>query len=430
MRVIRGILSSIVITILLLQSGTGMLLAANPMPSGVVISEISMGSEDSASDEFVELYNNSSVDITLSGWAIYYKSSTGKTWTKKANFTENSVIHAHDFYLIASSRLGADVSMTSGMSQTSGIIQIRDNTGSTIDLVGWGSADTFEEQSAPSTQAGEVLYRSFDTTALIMQDSDNNFDDLSISANETPKAAPHIEVPTPDVTVTYPKVALSELFPNPASPQEDNQDEFIELYNPNNIPVDLNGWIVRDAGGSSYVIKDKIIPAMGYAVFTSKESSLSLNNTGDVIYLFSPDNTLVDSSADYSDAKEGLSWAVVGNSWDWTVSPTPSTVNSATYIEVDSSKTAASKTTSKKTTTAKKAAKASSKVAAKAKKPASSSNPQDVANSAAGNSNNSLVWSWLLIVLGVGTIGYGIYEYRPEIIGVYHRLITKFRNRS
>jgi hypothetical protein len=44
---------------------------------GIVISEVSMGSEDSASNEFVELYNNSSSAIDISSWSLYYRSATG-----------------------------------------------------------------------------------------------------------------------------------------------------------------------------------------------------------------------------------------------------------------------------------------------------------------------------------------------------------------
>jgi hypothetical protein len=412
---------------MVLHTGANLVIAASPS-SSVVISEVSMGSEDSASDEFVELYNNTGNDIDLNGWSLYYKSSTGKTWTKRASIGQNSIIRSHDYYLLANSRAGADTVMTSGMSQTSGVIQIKDNNGTLIDLLGWGSADTFETEAAASPQAGEVLFRAFDN----MQDSENNFEDFNISANETPKAQPIVEQPTADVTKTFPQIALNELFPNPASPGEDSSDEFIELYNPNNQVVDLAGWILKDAGGSSYIIKDKSIPALGYLVITSAESSLSLNNTGDVIYLFSPDNNLVDNSADYGDAKEGLSWAIVGGNWDWTVNPTPATANSSVYIETDSSKPAATKSTSKKAPTVKKATvkKAASKLSAKPKNSTNSDKSNTDQVSTSGTSNNSLIWSWLLIALGVGTIGYGIYEYRPEIIGAYHRLANKLRSRG
>lgn len=431
MRVARGILSLIFVLTLILRVEIGLVNAASTQPS-VVISEVSMGTEDSASDEFVELYNNSPTDINLIGWSLYYKSSTGKTWTKKASIAQDNIIHAHDYFLLASVRPEADLPMTSGMSQTSGIIQLKDSSGSSIDLVGWGSADTFETQAASSPQAGEVLYRQFDISTQTMLDNDINFDDFNISANETLKAQPVVELPTPDVTQSYPKISLSELFPNPASPQEDSTDEFIELYNPNNQDISLSGWILKDAGGTSYILKDKVIPKLGYLSIYSSESSLSLNNSGDVIYLYSPDSGLVDSSADYGDANEGLSWATVGDSWDWTVNPTPSTTNSSAYVETDVSKPAAAKTTAKKVTAKKASTKAANKSsAAKAKKPASSgtSNQQDPQSSAA-NSSSSLIWSWLLIALGVGTIGYGIYEYRPEIIGAYHRLANKFKTRS
>lgn len=432
MRVTGPVLSLIAIVASLLLGAATPVLAAGS--SSVVISEISMGSSESASDEFVELYNNSNEDINLAGWAIYYKSSTGKTWSKKSSLTSSNIIHAHDYILVASIRPEADAKLTSGMSQTGGVIQVKNNTGTSVDIVGWGTADTSESQVATAAQGGEVIYRSFDDVTQTMQDSDNNFSDFDVSSTETPKLSPAIEIPAPDIATAYPKLSLNELFPNPASPQTDTSDEFIELYNPNNVSVDLSGWILKDAGGTSHIIKNKSIPALGYLTITSAESSLSLNNTGDVILLFSPDNNLVDESADYGDAKEGLTWAVVGYSWSWTVSPTPNAANSAIFVEPDSSKPASVAT---KATTAKKATSTANRTSAKKTSAAKSKAPADAKKSAdssapgsSSTSSNSLIWSWLLIALGVGTIGYGIYEYRPEIISAYHRLATKLKSRG
>lgn len=406
-------------------------LSVSAASDGVVISEISMGSSSSATDEFIELYNNSGSDINLSDWTIYYKSSTGKTWTKKATIVQNAVIHAHDYYLLASTRPEADTVLTSGMSQTGGVIELRSGS-AVVDRVGWGTADTFEGQAASTALAGEVIFRSFDTATQQMQDTDDNFINFNISGSETLKAPPAIEVPAPDIPTSYPAISLSELFPDPATPQSDTSDEFIELYNPNSTDVDLSGWIMKDAGGASYIIKSKIIPAQGYIAISSAESSLSLNNTGDVIYLYTPDNTLADQSADYGNAKEGLTWAVVGGAWDWTTSPTPAAANSSVYIEVDSSKPAAVKTTTKKAAAVKKAATAKPKAAKLAASSKSQAAKKDTNDSPVSTAQSALanIWPWLLIALGVGTIGYGIYEYRPEIISSYHRLKNKFTSRG
>ncbi len=402
---------------------------STPGSTTLVISEVSMGTTSSASDEFVELYNNAKIDVDISNWSIYYKSSTGNTWTKKAALPQNTIIHSHDYFLIASLLANADAKLSAGLAQTGGAIQLRDSNGANVDMVGWGTSDTSETQVAAAAQADEVIYRPFDEQTQTTQDSDDNFSDFDISAMATPKMPPAIETPSPDITTSYPVINLSELLPDPITPQSDSSDEFIELYNPNNMLVNLSGWILKDAGGASYIIKDKTISAFGYLTITSAESSLSLNNSGDIIYLYAPDNTLVDESADYGNAKPGLSWAVVGDSWNWTVSPTPNTTNSAVYVESENTRPASTSKTSstKKAAAAKKASSnKTTKTKAKPSNIASNKSGQDNPNSETSATSNSLIWSWLLIALGVGTIGYGIYEYRPEIIAAYHRLIAKF----
>lgn len=54
--------------------------------SDIVISELSMGSSTSATEEFVELYNNSENVISIANWSIYYRSATGTTYSKKLAF--------------------------------------------------------------------------------------------------------------------------------------------------------------------------------------------------------------------------------------------------------------------------------------------------------------------------------------------------------
>ena len=395
---------------------------------GIVISEVSMGSEDSASTEFVELYNNSSSAIDISSWSLYYRSATGTSWTKKAAIAPATVVSSHSFYLI-STEAGSSTHLTSGMAQSGGVLQLRDSKSLVMDMLGWGSTSLSLGSPSVSAQAGESLYRQYDESSSTMVDSSDNLNDFYITANETPDGLPAVEVEDPQTTTSYPNIIISELYPNPPSDQSESSDEFIELYNPNNFDVDLNGWLLKDASSNTFIVKNKTIAAYSYLVFTSAESKLSLNNTGDVVRLVSPSAQLIDETADYGEAKEGLSWAVVDNSWNWTVSPTPSVSNSSIYVEniVKSVGVtpAIKKATTKKVTTAKpKATKAKKAAASKISASAKTQDPTDSSGPASSALAN--IWPWLLISLGIGTIGYGIYEYKPEIITAYHKLKNKF----
>ena len=82
--------------------------------SSLVISELSMGSSSSATEEFVELYNNSNAFLNLAGYSIYYRSATGSSYTKKATFASTSSVAPHSFFL-ASTIAPNNLALISGM---------------------------------------------------------------------------------------------------------------------------------------------------------------------------------------------------------------------------------------------------------------------------------------------------------------------------
>ena len=395
----------------------------------IVISEVQPGTQSSSGDEFVELYNNTETDLDISGWTLYYKSATGTSWSKKATIAPGSTIAAHGFWVLASV-ISANSQFNSGLAQTGGNLQLRDNAGTTADQFAWGNGDSPLGSVAPAPASDEVLARDFDDATQTMINSDNNFNDFSLSTTATPGGIPVVvtaagnDQSSDTSPASYPSIVVNELLPNPASPQTDGSDEFVELYNPTGADVSLTGWSLRDGGGKIFELKDKTIPAGGYLTLYSKETGISLNNTGDTVSLIAPDGSTLDTTPDYGNAKEGMSWGLVNGEWTWTTGPTPSAANSAAYVEPNG---AAAKAAASKKTTAKKAAaaKASKAKAAASKNPVAKAATS--ATEAAENlSKNSALWMWLLIVLGLGTIGYGIYEYRPEIINLYHKLRAKF----
>lgn len=65
----------------------------------VVISEVQIGSESGANDEFIELYNPTDTKVNMSEWSIQRETTTGSF--EKKNFDETSTIPAHGYYLVA-----------------------------------------------------------------------------------------------------------------------------------------------------------------------------------------------------------------------------------------------------------------------------------------------------------------------------------------
>lgn len=398
----------------------------------VLISEVQTGSMDSASDEFVELYNNSDQSVDVGGWSLYYKSSTGKTWGKKATIADGSSLAGHDFWLFSSAIVG-DTHFVSGFSESGGNLQLRNKLGEVQEQFAWGTGDGALGQPAAIALGGQSMYRLYDEVTRQMVNTDNNFSDFDITNSPSPNAVPVVDTLEPDPNpTTYPSLKVTELFPDPVSPQADVADEFIELYNPSGSTVNLDGWKLRDDSGKEFVIKAKTIAAQGYVAFNITETGITLNNTGDTITLINPNGDEVDQSADYGSAKAGMSWSLINGEWDWAIAPTPNAVNAAVFVEPEDFSSAAAVTKVKQTVLKKPAIpKASTAKAAKPKtsKAATSKAGTGPTSKVGGQTENQASggnwWTWLLISLGVGTIGYGIYEYRSEIQLLLKKLSTK-----
>jgi len=122
-------------------------------------------------------------------------------------------------------------------------------------------------------------------------------------------------------------IIISELLPKPES---GSGDEFIEIHNLLSRPVDLKGWKIDDSeGGSSpfQITSDLSIPAFGYLAFYKSETKIALNDNGDIARAIRPDGVESSHSTNYNSARAGQAWALFGNEFKWTLSPTPGEAN-------------------------------------------------------------------------------------------------------
>ena len=120
-------------------------------------------------------------------------------------------------------------------------------------------------------------------------------------------------------------IRLSEVLPNPSTTESD--DEFIEVYNTGDDAVDLSGWQLRDAAGTTYTIS-ATVSAHRYFSWYRSDSKISLNNSGDSVTLLQPDGTVVDTVSYTESAADDTSYALnAANNWAWTTLPTPYTAN-------------------------------------------------------------------------------------------------------
>uniref|UniRef100_A0A7C4M0V7 PKD domain-containing protein n=1 Tax=candidate division CPR3 bacterium TaxID=2268181 RepID=A0A7C4M0V7_UNCC3 len=123
--------------------------------------------------------------------------------------------------------------------------------------------------------------------------------------------------------ITYSnKIYLNEVFPAPSS-----GEEWIEIFNGDTIPVNLNGWTIEDTNGTIiiYTFNNSLIEPDEFLILYKNVSGITLNNTGDGLILKNPDGAIVDQY-NYSSTPSDKSWSRIelgSNEWtlDWVASP-------------------------------------------------------------------------------------------------------------
>lgn len=139
-----------------------------------------------------------------------------------------------------------------------------------------------------------------------------------------PQAVELTEPPTQyDLTTT---VRINEVYPQPNTT---TNDELIELYNFGDKTVNLNQWTlddVRNGGSSEYVMGERLILPKSYLTLYKPETKLTLNDSGDEVYLIQPNGFELDHTI-YDTAPRGASWSRFDDGWKWSATPTPNGKN-------------------------------------------------------------------------------------------------------
>lgn len=134
-------------------------------------------------------------------------------------------------------------------------------------------------------------------------------------------------------SAALPLVIVNEVLPNPDGDDEGN--EFIELYNPNNTDIDL-GFYVLVVGASApkayHFPAGTSIPAYSYMSFSDDDINFTLINSTGRVSLVDPDGQII-SSGEYIDPPAGFSWALFDTTWDYTNVPTRTAVNQPSSVD-------------------------------------------------------------------------------------------------
>ena len=293
--------------------GVGLSVRAAPRQQAVgsvVISEFRTNGPNGGTDEFIELFNQTSSNICIENWQLRALTGTGNE-AVRATIPAGVAIGPGSHYLIANNGYGGTADLTYGTGIVdNGGIAIFDDNGVKIDSVGTSSTfTTYAEGTSLNPLTGnqdQSYHRSFDSGMGIYIDTDDNSSDFQIVSPSTPENS----IGSPATCNFAPlSVIISEVAW--AGTKAYFGDEWIELYNPGAQTIQLDGWILTNESGSFYISFDSsdsigsgnfflIEHGSGNATSEPEQKTYTsgslLSDNGEAIYLLAPDRSVVDTA--------------------------------------------------------------------------------------------------------------------------------------
>ena len=345
----------ILVSVVVLLSSACVFSPAHAASATVIISQIQAGGAGAATQEFVAIYNNSATEIDITNWCL-----TNKTNIVFACFTAGPsqlrYLPPHSYAVAGSTPLVTalasarfftttymPLSQSSGsMTGGSDTISLINHAGSVVDHYAWTA----------SLAGGSQLERHVMADGLTYVDTDTAADWSVATSTHIPQEGTVLETVVIDLCVniagdqtTIPdgmvvdidkvcrqrvitKIVITELLPNAVGSDEGN--EFIEIYNPNDDAIDLAGymlWVGPKLDVSYDFPASTIIPPHTYVSFSNNDIAFNLLNSSSHIRVTTEDGIVVSEVPVYLDPKDGASWALIGDIWQYTKLPTPASKN-------------------------------------------------------------------------------------------------------
>lgn len=243
----------------------------SPEPAKILITEIQItGGYGFAENDFVELYNPNDRAVNLKGYRLVKRTKTGSSDILIKSWENDVFIPPKGFYLWANSGYNSisflpQATTTQTLSEDNGIaLRFGSNdSGIIVDRVGWGEVQNdFIETQAFSTNPGaeQSIARKLIGEAFI--DTENNADDFEIK--NCPSPGLMFKTCSLSETTSLGEVnhlLISEVYPDKTG----NNFDFVELYNPSDVPVSLANYSLK-------ILKESATTSESLASFSSNHS--------------------------------------------------------------------------------------------------------------------------------------------------------------
>lgn len=278
--------------------------------TSVVISEFRTRGPLGDNDEFIKIFNSTQVAVDISGWKIWISDNVGAT-SVLYTFPASTLIQPGQYRLIINS-LGysgsvladSDISpnsYSSDITDTGGIAISQPND-LIIDQVGMNLDSAYKEGSVINPLLGDSD-QSYSRNYLYgCQDNNNNSTDFVLITPSTPQNSSS----SVSVCPLWDRLVLINEVSWGGTQADDTLAQWIELYNPQSTPVNLNNWYLRIPNKGNIPLSGSIPPG-GYYLIERNETDTDvvsdlvyafpfLDVNGDRLYLHSDTNYQVDSA--------------------------------------------------------------------------------------------------------------------------------------
>lgn len=153
-------------------------------------------------------------------------------------------------------------------------------------------------------------------------------DSASASDTKTETVPEELEPTIPAMSLQT--LRFSEIYPNTVG--NDEEEEYIEIENFGNAPVDLLGWSIQDAAEKIWTADGSFKLKAGEVIALPRVlTKIVLNNNEETLTLTHPNRQVIDVIS-YGKAEKGATYTRAGNAWSWQ-SPTPNIVETAAARE-------------------------------------------------------------------------------------------------
>lgn len=303
----------------------------------ILINELAwMGTDSSASDEWIELYNNSEDEVDLTGWKL--KATDGSPIIEL-----EGTISAGQYFLLERTdddsvpSITADLIYSGALGNGGEYLKLIDSKDSVIDEInateGWPAGDNATKQTMERVSAN-IWATSLEPlgTPKTENSQGEEADESNTSpATETDNTSPPSSTtPSTSTSATKGDVVITEIFPNPAG--IDIEKEFIEIQNVSGRSINLTNWKIANLAKQKFIIPSLTMTHNSIVIFYRPQTNLALNNTREKITLYSNKGKIINRVEYKVLAPEDKSYQIdIKNKWRW-ATPSPSENNNLEII--------------------------------------------------------------------------------------------------